>query len=914
MFILSISKTPILQFHVQSLSSLMAKYRSTATTFLFAFFHLYILALSVSGDSPASYKPIDDILLNCGTSETLSVFGQNRPWTGDVQSKFFPSDFHQNRASVTLQANTQSSSLNVVPYSTARLSHSNFTYSFPVSSGPKFIRLYFYSAFYSNFDRYKAVFSVKTTSMHTLLSNFNVSVNADASDLNSPTITREFCVYTDGNDQMLNITFSPKNQDSYAFINGIEIVSMPLDLYYIPRLKLVDQNNQFIQVGNNTSLEMVYRMNIGGSFIPSGEDTGMFRTWVEESNYMNDYVTDARPANLSILLNFIEIPPYMAPENVYRTARTMGPNSTLNKNYNLTWEYPVDPGFYYMIRLHFCEFQAEITAAADRVFLIYIKDAMAEESFDVFQKARGKGNPIYEDYGVFVTNSNQKKVNLSVKLRPNPNDNLTRFSNVILNGVEIFKLNDTNGNLGGQNPDPPPTQSLLPSIPQMNNDSSNTKIVAIVIPVVIGGVVAILALGLLFFRRRKTFMDQASSDGTSWWAPFSTSTNKSSKTRNSNLPSDLCRYFSLGEIKAATKNFDDVFIIGVGGFGNVYKGYIDDGATQVAVKRLKPGSKQGAHEFKTEIEMLSQLRHLHLVSLIGYCNDGNEMILVYEYMSHGTLRSHLYGNDEQPLTWNQRLQICVGAAKGLHYLHTGANHTIIHRDVKTTNILLDEKWIAKVSDFGLSKIGPANMSNNTHISTVVKGSFGYLDPEYYRRQQLTEKSDVYSFGVVLCEILCARPPLVHSADKKEVYLAEWVRQCHRNNTVAQTIDKNIRNEISPECLRKFIEIAVSCVEDVGVKRPSMNDVVWGLEFALQLQEASKKKVDEDDVGSGKRDSSEERWWLDETLFSSTGSGRRDSELGVSSYVTTSNSDDSSCTHTKGMSGTVFSEIKDPAGR
>ncbi|PNX84696.1 receptor-like protein kinase FERONIA-like protein [Trifolium pratense] len=371
----------------------------------------------------------------------------------------------------------------------------------------------------------------------------------------------------------------------------------------------------------------------------------------------------------------------------------------------------------------------------------------------------------------------------------------------------------------------------------------------------------------------------------------------------------MCRYFTIAEIKAATNNFDDIFIIGVGGFGNVYKGYID-GVTPVAIKRLKPGSQQGVNEFMNEIELLSQLRHIHLVSLIGYCNDGVEMILVYDFMQRGTLREYLYGSDNERLTWKQRLEILLGAARGLHYLHTGAKHSIIHRDVKSTNILLDEKWVAKVSDFGLSKAGPTGMAM-THVSTVVKGSIGYLDPEYYLRQRLTLKSDVYSFGVVLLEVLCARPPLVRSSEKKKASLVIWFQRCYKEGLIVEElVDPFIRDSITSESLKCYCQMVLSCLHDDGNQRMSMSDVVGALEFALQLV------TTEEDSKFGwtkEKEKSEQR--LLPHFTSEDGSD-----------VFTSSSDDygsqtskvsTISTSTEGqpmLSATVFSEIGNPKAR
>ena len=274
----------------------------------------------------------------------------------------------------------------------------------------------------------------------------------------------------------------------------------------------------------------------------------------------------------------------------------------------------------------------------------------------------------------------------------------------------------------------------------------------------------------------------------------------------SSTPAPTGFRFSLAEIQYATRDFDDEMVIGQGGFGKVYGSYISVEKTihVVAIKRLDCMSNQGATEFKAEIEMLSKLRHCHLVSLIGFCEDNKEMILVYEYMPHGTLYDHLHKADT-PLSWVQRLKIAIGAARGLDYLHTGigTQHGIIHRDVKSSNILLDENWEAMISDFGLSKIGPTNQSVS-YIDASIKGTFGYLDPEYFYTTKLTRKTDVFAFGVVLFEILSGRLAVDRSLEEDQCSLVRWAQKCVKEQKLDQLVDSSMAGTIASKCLRRFV--------------------------------------------------------------------------------------------------------------
>ncbi|KAH1156363.1 hypothetical protein GLYMA_18G271100v4 [Glycine max] len=843
------------------------------------------------------YPPLELFSISCGSSTNFTLDGRN--WIGDNNSKLLS----ESQGSVAAPPNTPTAIQG--PYTYARLSHSQFTYSFSLKAGPKFVRLFFYSASYQSFYRTKAYFSV-TAGPYTLLRDFDASLNAAADDdPGQPDILfREYCINLEDGQKQLNITFIPsktaQHPYSYAFINGIEIVSMPPFLYYtnpddydgVPQT--VGTLSQY-HIENSSALETIYRLNVAGKDITGSEDTGMLRTWKADDNYLTTQSTTSVDFGRITKLSFNMTQNYTAPDEVYRTVRNMGTNGSMNMRFNLTWQLPVDSGFTYLLRLHFCELDPFVLQAGDLMFVIYIADQLVTNRADVLLWTDNqKGVPVVRDYVVLIP-GNRKKLNLSLKIHPHP---LRRFEDAQLNALELFKINDSTGNLAGPNPDPPLQTPKAPVENSKKKSSDTTRTLAAVAGAVSGVVLVSLIVAFFLIKRKKNVaIDKCSNqkDGSSHG------------DGSSSLPTNLCRHFSIEEIRAATNNFDELFIVGTGGFGNVYKGYIEDSSTPVAIKRLKPGSRQGVDEFVTEIEMLSQLRHLNLVSLLGYCYESNEMILVYEFMDHGALRDHLYDTDNPSLSWKQRLHICIGVARGLNYLHTGVKHMIIHRDVKSTNILLDAKWAAKVSDFGLSRIGPTGISM-THVNTGVKGSIGYLDPEYYKRLRLTEKSDVYSFGVVLLEVLSGRQPLLHWEEKQRISLVKWAKHCCEKGTLSKIMDAELKGQIAPVCLRKFGDVALSCLFEDGTQRPSMKDVVGMLELVLQLQDSAAN----DGVMESGRDYEDS-----EDVFGSSHSSVHVSDYSKSTGLSTTSEGDRSYGSKESfvlISNDVFSEIKDPKGR
>ncbi|KAL2250413.1 putative serine/threonine-protein kinase [Sesamum indicum] len=293
------------------------------------------------------------------------------------------------------------------------------------------------------------------------------------------------------------------------------------------------------------------------------------------------------------------------------------------------------------------------------------------------------------------------------------------------------------------------------------------------------------------------------------------------------------RLFSYHSLRSATRLFHPSNRIGRGGFGVVYKGILRDG-TQVAIKTLSAESKQGTNEFLTEINMISNIRHPNLVQLIGCCIEGNNRILVYEYLENNSLAGALLASKgkRHELDWSKRAAICKGTASGLAFLHEDAEPRIVHRDIKASNVLLDENFLPKIGDFGLAKLFPDNV---THVSTRVAGTEGYLAPEYALLGQLTKKADVYSFGVLLLEIISGKSSSKAAFGDDFLVLLEWTWKLFSEDRLLEIVDPDLIEYPQDEIMR-FTKVALFCTQAASQQRPDMKQVVTMLSTDVNLND------------------------------------------------------------------------------
>ncbi|XP_004509098.1 probable receptor-like protein kinase At2g23200 [Cicer arietinum] len=778
--------------------------------FSFAFFLLQFSLLQFL--SLGSYTLQLTYFINCGSDTNIKQ--NNNVYIAESDPNY-PKKSFQNSYT---ESNPSSTSLSL--YQSARIFKTQSSYEFNTSpSNTYMLRFHFFS--------FSSPTNLSTAKFNVSVSNFSPLLTFDAKNTtnsNSPLVIEYLVNITRST---FKITFTPQ-KSSFAFVNAIELFKLPLHLFpdSLYRFNYKESTDEpltpYIGGFLSRAFETKLRLNVGGETVTRDIDN-LSREWLPDDSYITN-PENAKNSSFDGIVKFAadDDGKYIGPNDVYRTAKESINGSN---GLHINWSVPVEKNIDHLLRLHFCDIFNKQSGLTN--FFLFIYDSYVgnvNDNIEVF-------TPYYYDYVVRSDNSGLLKVNIE------PNTTGVDEPNAFLNGLELMKVIEASG------------------LADLDDSDSKKVSLPVVVGAAVGGLVLVSVVFVVVFWISKIRKQKAVEN--SDWLPIPAAAGGGSShsrltdgttIQGSPLPNiNLGLKISFLDIQFATENFDAKRIIGKGGFGIVYKGVLKNGIS-VAVKRSEPGSGQGLPEFQTEIMVLSKIRHRHLVSLIGYCDERYEMILVYEYMEKGTLRDNLYNSTNMPcLTWKQRLEICIGAARGLHYLHKGATGGIIHRDVKSTNILLDENLVAKVADFGLSRTGP--LDQHSYVSTGVKGTFGYLDPEYFRSQQLTEKSDVYSFGVVLLEVLCSRPAIEPSLPREQVNLAEWGLLCKDKGMLEDIIDNSIKGQIDPNSLRKFSETVEKCLQDDGCDRPKMGDVLWDLEYALQLQRGAIHREPHEDSSS-----------------------------------------------------------------
>ncbi|KAF7065246.1 hypothetical protein CFC21_071373 [Triticum aestivum] len=489
---------------------------------------------------------------------------------------------------------------------------------------------------------------------------------------------------------------------------------------------------------------------------------------------------------------------------VSSTSKLTMPNSKLYARARLS---PLSLTYYglcmhngsYTVKLHFAEiiFTNDSTyySLGKRKFNVFIQGRMVLEDFDIEKSAGGAGKLVIKTFITYVTN-HTLEIQFYWAGRGTTGIPKRGFYGPLISAISVtpnFQI---------------PLAVEPPRSGSGTNTSRTSKALLIGAPII--AIFTALVVGIYWIKRRRKNL-----------------VNQDLRALDLQIGS-----FTLRQIKAATRNFDPANKIGEGGFGSVYKGSLSDG-TIIAVKQLSSKSKQGNREFVNEIGMISALQHPNLVRLYGCCTEGNQLLLVYEYMENNCLARALFVEEYRlALDWPTRRKICLGIARGLAYLHEESAIRIVHRDIKASNILLDKDLDAKISDFGLAKL---NEDGHTHISTKVAGTIGYMAPEYAMRGYLTDKADVYSFGVVALEIVSGKSNTNYRPKEDFVYLLDWACVLHERGTLLELVDPDLGSNYSTEEALLMLNVALLCTNAAPTLRPKMSNAVSLLEGHTPLQ-------------------------------------------------------------------------------
>ncbi|KAL4309349.1 hypothetical protein GQ457_01G003570 [Hibiscus cannabinus] len=531
---------------------------------------------------------------------------------------------------------------------------------------------------------------------------------------------------------------------------------------------------------------------------------------VDGNDYEEDLSTDG-PSNFLNSANkwaYSSTGVYLGNDSAHYTARTSSAVSG-PAFYNSARLAPQSLRYYglcllkgnYTVKLHFAEImysdRKTYESHGRRLFDVSIQGQVVLEDFNIMEKAGGVGRGIVEEFNVEVKGS-------------------TLEIHLYWRGKGTTAIPDR-GVYG-------PLISAITVTPNFKVDTGEGLSAGVIAGIVIGSCVILILI--LIILRLKGYLGGKHDEN--------------SELQGLDLQTG---YFSLRQIKAATNNFDSANKIGEGGFGPVYKGVLSDG-TVIAVKQLSSKSKQGNREFVNEIGMISALQHPNLVKLYGCCIDGNQLLLIYEYLENNSLARALFGREEQRLNldWSTRKKISLAIARGLAYLHEESRLKIVHRDIKATNVLLDKDLNAKISDFGLAKL---DEEENTHISTRIAGTIGYMAPEYAMRGYLTDKADIYSFGVVLLEIVSGKSNTNYKPKEEFVFLLDWAYVQQEQGNLLELVDPSLGSKYSKQEALRMLNLALLCTNPSPTLRPSMSSVVSMIEGKVPVQAPLIKRKDSD---------------------------------------------------------------------